>query len=289
MEVSRLYQWRFRRGVIQTIFDHPEGFTGEVVIMENGQGRGSLNCDTATYYPDGTVHANANDVNHSFVYLVNSIFEDPRVSFYLLDPISATFIAADDHQTNGYRIYENVSYPCFTTPGGHRVELREGIWQGGQYTQDLKLINIPVLKVHDTGGSEITASLKHVYGILSMADGQAVYRHYVGLGETCSKMMVSVRPPVRTLSMPSGSPISLLGYPASATFRANQLLAGQDPVALDYWAAKNILYPIDLNPRHHPDFPGISQWLSDAAAIINARGGLSNSAGGVLVGQVTMD
>jgi UDP-N-acetylglucosamine:LPS N-acetylglucosamine transferase len=32
--------------------------------------------------------------------------------------------------TDGYRRYEDVSYPCFTTPGGRRVELREGIWTG---------------------------------------------------------------------------------------------------------------------------------------------------------------
>jgi len=291
-------QWKYRgctnsdviRGVIQSILEHPDGFTGEVVIMENGQGRGSLNCDTSADYSDGKVHANANDENHSFVYLVNTIFRDPRVSYYLLDPIRSTFIGANDHQANGYRLYENVSYPCFTTPGGHRVELREGLWQGGQYTQNLKLINIPVLKHHDTGGSEITASLKHVYGILSMADGQSPYRHYAGLGDTCGKMMVSVRTPVLNIVDAIWvSHLSLTGYPDSTTFRANQLLASQDPVALDYWAAKKILYPVDLNTRHHPDFAGIKQWLSDAASIINIRGGLFNPAGGVLVSQVTMN
>jgi uncharacterized protein (DUF362 family) len=291
-------QWKYRgctnsdlvRGIIQNILDHPGGFTGEVVIIENGQGRGSLNCDTSANYSDDSVHANANDESHSFIYLVNTVFSDPRVSYYLLDPIRSTFIGANDHQANGYRMYENVSYPCFTTPGGHRVELREGLWQGGQYTQNLKLINIPVLKHHDIGGSEITASLKHVYGILSMADGQSSYRHYAGLGDTCGKMMVSVRPPVLNIVDAIWvSHLSLTGYPASMTFRANQLLASQDPVALDYWAAKRILYPIDLNTRHHPDFAGIKQWLSDAASIINIRGGLFNPAGGVLVNQVTMN
>ena len=67
------------------------------------------------------------------------------------------FIGADDHLTDGYRRFENVSYPCFTTAGGRRVELREGVWNGAGYSQDLKLINVPVLKHHDSGGSEITA------------------------------------------------------------------------------------------------------------------------------------
>jgi hypothetical protein len=145
-----------------------------------------------------------------------------------------------------------------------------------------------VLKHHDTGGSEITASLKHVYGILSMSDGQSSYRHYSGLGETCGKMVVSIRPPVlNIIDAIWVSHNSLKGYPANTTFRANQILASQDPVALDYWAAKYILYPIDNNPRHHPDFAGIQQWLTGAHDIINGRGGIYNPDTGILLDMVT--
>jgi hypothetical protein len=290
-------QWKYRgatnsdliRGLIQRILDHPDGFTGEVVIVENGQGRGSLNCDTSSSYGgDTSVRANANDERHSFLYLVNSIFKDPRVSAFLLDPIRDKFISSSDHVTNGYRSHENVSYPCFITAGGRRVELREGIWQGGNYRKNLKLINVPVLKHHDTGGSEITASLKHVYGLVSMSDGQIVFRHYDGLGETCGKMMASVCTPVLNIVDAIWvSHTALTGYPASTTFRANQILASQDPVALDYWAAKHILYPIDGNFRHHPDFSGVSYWVSRARDTINSRGGLRNIDKGILVDQVT--
>ena len=289
-------QWKYRgctnsdviRGLIQRILDHPDGFTGEVVIFENGQGRGSLNCDTRSNYTDSLVHANANDERHSFLYLVNTIFRDARVSSYLLDPIRSTFIAADDHHTDGYRRYEDVSYPCFTTLRGTRIELKEGIWQGDGYDQNLKLINVPVLKHHDTGGSEITASLKHLYGVLSMSDGQSTFRHYSGLGNTCGKMMVSVRSPVlNIIDAIWVSHRAIKGYPANSTFRANMLLASQDPVALDYWAAKYILYPIDFDSRHHPDYSGILNWLSDAEQIINERGGLYSPGAGILAGPVT--
>jgi hypothetical protein len=47
------------------------------------------------------------------------------------------------------------------------------------------------------------------------------------------------------------------------------------------------LFPIDHNPRHHPDFSGVNQWLTDAANTINARGGLYNPSGGILVDRVT--
>jgi uncharacterized protein (DUF362 family) len=292
-------QWKYRgctnsdliRGLVQRILDHPAGFNGEVVIFENGQGRGRLSCDnnfSGEGYPDTSVHANANDESHSFLYLVNTVFNDPRVSAFLLDPIGATFIGATDHSTNGYRIYDNVSYPCFTTAGSHRVELMEGIWNGSGYGQNLKLINVPVLKHHDTGGSEITACLKHFYGVVSMSDGQSPFRHYGGLGETCGKMMVSVRTPILNIIDATWvSYASITGYPASTTFRANQILASQDPVALDYWAAKYIMYPISKSDRHLPTFSGIDQWLTSARDIINARGGLYNPNSGIQVGLVT--
>jgi len=74
--------------------------SGEVVILDNGQGRGSLACDIPG---TGTARsANAVDESHSFLYLVDHVFHDPRVSAFLLDPIRFTFIGGDDHVTDGY-------------------------------------------------------------------------------------------------------------------------------------------------------------------------------------------
>jgi hypothetical protein len=286
-------QWKYRgctnsdlvRGLIQRILDHPGGFTGEIVIIENGQGRGSLNCDIN----DGIVCANANDPGQSFVYLVDEVFKDPRVSCYLLDPIRTTFISSTDHVTDGYRKFENVSYPCFTTAGGRRIELRQGIWQNGAYSQKLKLINVPVLKHHDQNGSHITASLKHFYGLLSMADGNSAFRHYSGLGQTCGKMVLSVRTPVLNIVDAIWiSYLTLNGYPENTTFRANQIMASQDPVALDYCAAKFLIHPIDHNPKHHPSDPIIDGWLTTARDTINTKG-LYNKNRGIMVDMVTKD
>lgn len=290
-------QWKHRgctnsdviRGLIQRILDHPDGFAGEVVIVENGQGRGSLNCDTSAAYEGNTsVQANANNRAHSFLYLVNTVFAGQPVSAVLLDSLRNRFIEAGDHATDGYRKWKYVSYPCFTTRFGNRVELREGIWHGSAYRQNIKLINVPVLKHHDRNGSHFTAAVKHFYGLLSMQDGYSGYRHYAGLGRTCGKMIASVRAPVlNIIDAIWVSYATLSGYPASTTLRANQLLAGQDPVALDYWAAKSILYPIDLNGSHHPSDPGIVAWMKAARDLINAQGGLYNPQQGLFTGHVT--
>jgi uncharacterized protein (DUF362 family) len=285
-------QWKYRgctnsdliRGLIQRVLEHPDGFAGEVVILDNGQGYGSLNCDTSSAYGNSEVQANAEDKTHSFLWLVDSLFQDNRVSSYLLDPIRTNFIGADEHAEDGYRELDNVSYPCFTTAGGRRVELREGIWTGTAHGTNLKLINVPVLKHHDEGGSELTASIKHMYGLVSMSDGQYNFRHYGGLGETCGKMLVSVRTPVlNIIDAIWVSHGALKGYPASSTTRTNRIVASQDPVALDYWAAKNILYPINNNERHHPDYAGVNAWLTGARDTIAAAGGFTGTGQGILV------
>lgn len=289
-------QWKYRgatnsdvvRGLVQRILNHPDGFRGEVVIFENGQGRGSLACDQkGSSYSDNSVRANALDERHSFLYLVDRVFQDPRVSAFLLDSVRGRIIGASDHATNGYRTLENVSYPCFTTNGGNRVELREGVWNGSGYGRNLKLINVPVLKTH--GGSEFTASIKHFYGILSMDDGLGSSRHYDGLGDACGKMVVSVRPPVLNIvDAVWVSPSQLAGYPESAV-KANQLAASQDPVALDFWVAKNILFTISRKAAHSPDHPNIIRWMDSSRDVINARGGLFKPWNGLFLWNVTKD
>jgi hypothetical protein len=66
-------------------------------------------------------------------------------------------------------------------------------------------------------------------------------------------------------------------------------MASQDPVALDYCAARKILFPIDRNPRHDPLYKGIKAWLQLAAQVINEQGGLHNPRHGLFVNQVTLD
>ena len=278
-------QWKYKgctnsdmiRGLIQRILEHPDGFDGEIILFENGQGGGSLDCDTmwGRRYPDTGVHANAEDESHSFSYLVDTVFADDSVSKYLLDPIRETFISFDDHSTDGYRKLTNVSYPCFTTAKGNRIELKEGIWKGNGYNQNLKLINVPVLKHH--GGCGITMALKHFYGVLSMADGKSAERHYARLGEHCGEMITNVRTPViNILDCIWVSLVHHAGYPPENTRRLDQLLASIDPVALDYWASKYLLYPISKNEEHHPDkFAVLRNHLVQAQDVINSAGGIN--------------
>ncbi len=254
-------QWKYRgctnsdvvKGVIQRVLEHPDGFSGEVVIFENGQGSGELDCSSrrASNYPDGASHPNAESPAQHFSYLANTFFSGQSVSEYLLDPIRRNFIGPSDHSNDGYRTVGNVSYPCFTTAKGNRVELRVGLWTGSGHADRLKLINIPVLKNH--GGCGMTGALKNSYGVLSMSDGQYDARHYTRIGNDCADMWCDVKTPVLTVLDCIWVSQTLIGYPARRTLRTNVLLSGFDPVALDYWASKSVLYPAWNNPYHDPD------------------------------------
>jgi hypothetical protein len=285
-------QWKCRgttntdvlRGLIYRILQHPDGFKGEVVIFENGQGRGGFDglkqggsaYDAWPQIANG-IFINAEDSNLLTVdYLVYSFFKNDPVSSYLIDPIRSIFIEASDHITDGYRAVSDVSYPCFTSGGGHRIELHEGIWNGSAHDNNLKLINMPVAKHH--GGTGITGVLKHTYGILSMDDGNSGIRHYSESGIQCGKMWSLVKAPdLNILDCIWVSPDSLSGYPPETTYRADTLIAGIDPVAMDYYMSKHILYPLGgtFEDEHNPDsFSGLINHLTGAHDFINNNGGI---------------
>jgi hypothetical protein len=209
-----------------------------------------------------------------------------------MDPYASTWIGANDHMTNGYRRLGEagtacISYPCFTTARGNRIELREGRWTGSGYAQNLKLVHCAILKDH-SGDIGMTGALKIVYGTLSMSDGTSAKRHYEDLGTQCARMWTEVRAPDLNIldciwvsygSMTAGGQhvSGCVGYPPSITSRQNILLAGHDPLAIDYHANKHILLPLGGNSAaaHDPDNnPRLVRVYNDAEAEMNRAGGI---------------
>ena len=282
-------QWCYRgatntdvlRGLIQRIIDHPDGFTGEIVIIENGQDRGSFDCD---HYPGNEgpgVHANALDHSQSFNALVAMFSSFVPISAYLLDTITNTAVAGSDHVTDGYVTFGPVTYPKITTPFGTRIDLKNGVWNGSSYEDRLRLFNVPVLKDH--GGAWVTAALKHSYGVLSMArapSGSGPY-HYSELGTATGTVWSAVR---RADIHIVDAIYSVTAYgPYSGTYneslspRTATLMASLDPVALDYIASKYVLYPASGNALHHPATPGrFNDALSQAESTIRSYGYTAN-------------
>ena len=125
-------QWPYNGGtntdlvksVIKAIVGHPDGFTGEVVIADNGQGQGSMNhAQTNSYYRD---QSNTE---------VAGMFGSYHVSAFLWDTLRSNTV--DDYNDgdfrNGYVLNSTwnsdtnvfVSYPKFTTEHGTHISFKK--------------------------------------------------------------------------------------------------------------------------------------------------------------------
>jgi uncharacterized protein (DUF362 family) len=262
------------KAVIEAIVNHPDGFIGEVVISDNGQGLGRLN------WP----YANAFD-NSQAVEDVASQFQDYNVSTVLWDLIR--YDTVDDYDlgdfTEGYvrssiwdaeaEIY--TSYPKFITDTGLYVSFKNGVWDNatGFDSDRLKIINMPVMKSHFRYG--VTGSIKNYMGvpqgyIVPSVDPSIPHEHFsIALGGMGTLMAETRMPILNILDMiwVNAHPLerSSLRGPwstySSASF-TDIIGISQDPIALDYWASKNILNPTavhlgyteysSLDPDHAP-------------------------------------
>lgn len=262
------YQWIMRggtntdllRGLIRALVDHPDGFTGEVVVGENAQfapvqgfDREANNAQDRTLSPY--------DVVTSFqrqgfqVGLSNwGGFRNTRATEGLSCDEGWGYVLVQSNSSG------TISYPRFVSDYGTCVSLKHGVWDsdGGAWDRSrLKFINLPVLKPHgNTYG--VTACVKNFMGVVTTALTDA---HEGVRGGVLGAVMADIGPPdlnildcIWTYGYPSGGPN--VGY--SFTTRSDQLVASTDPIAADIWATSNILVPtFEANgyykPWPHPD------------------------------------
>ena len=249
------YQWAERggtntdllRGVIRSIVDHPEGFTGEIVVAENAQFKSV----------DGFDRPDNNAQDHALSpHDVVAHFQDLGHDVSLFDWTSIRFSEVDEYATgdprDGYVVYPwnsqlngAISYPKFQTSLGTYVSLRDGIWNPEGETYDrgrLKFINMPVLKSHS--GYGVTANVKDYMGVVTRELGtnshSAIRNGLLGahLGEVALADF-NILDAIWINARPSNGPST--SYEEAT--RRDELVVSVDPVAADLWATTNILAP----------------------------------------------
>jgi hypothetical protein len=241
------------KAIIESILGHPEGFTGEVVVADNGQ---------AQYGASGRggdldwQSNNAIDKSQSIKKVADRFSTRYRVSTVSWDRLTMTRVAeySEGDPRDGYVVDASpspqtgiiVSYPKFQTRYGTRISFKKGTWNpaSGSYDSErLKVINVPVLKSHMIYG--VTASVKHYMGVVSDKLTQHAAHRSVGTGGMGTQMAETRFPVLNVLdaiwinAAPGRGPQTTY----SQATRTNVIAAARDPVALDYWAAKNILLP----------------------------------------------
>ena len=232
------------KSLITQICNHPLGFEGEIIIADNGQGRGSLSREKS----------NAKDISQSMEKVAECFKENYKVSTYLWDEIRRKEVGEYEKgdMEDGYIVEDGededtgiiISYPKFKSKFGTFVSFKKGIFDEdkGDYEKDrLKIINMPVLKSHSTYGT--SGAIKNYMGVPAVDLTEGNPHNSVGSGGMATLMTMTRMPVLHIVDAiwtnPYGGPSS--SYEEALMTRT--ILAGVDPVALDYWGAKNILLP----------------------------------------------
>jgi len=255
------YQWSSRggsntdvlNGLIRAIVDHPDGFTGEVAVGENTQfaptndfDRSGNNAQVVTLSPRDVVEG----------------FQDLGYRVSVNDWRRLNTSERDENEScdqgQGYvlNLGSRVSYPKFRTEYGTCISLKNGVWGNGGFDRSrLKIINLPVLKPHGAVYG-VTACVKNYMGVVTNTLTNS--HNGVAGGLMGSVMAATGMPDLNILDC-----IWVHGYPgdgpgvgSALATRTDQLVASADPVALDIWAATNILIPAFKANGYSPPWPG---------------------------------
>jgi hypothetical protein len=262
------YQWSERggtnvdllRGLLRRLADHPDGFTGEIVVCENAQFASVQNFDRALN--------NAEDHALSPRDAVEPLRSE-GVTISLFDWTSIRQRAVDEYidgdATDGYVVYPydaalngRISYPKFRTEYGTSVSLRHGLWnsESGTYERGrLKLINLPVLKSHHSTYG-VTASVKNYMGVVT--GSLSTNSHWAIANGMMGAVIGEIQPAdlnILDCTWINANPYSGPRTLYSEATRRDELVASRDPVALDIWAARSILIPAFIEGGYGPPWP----------------------------------
>jgi hypothetical protein len=168
-----------------------------------------------------------------------------------------------------------MSYPVFTsTYSGITIDFKKGAYKrdgkgGGTYVPEkpLKFINFPVLNTHgDSTG--ITSAIKNYMGITDLSCGNwglkpegyvnvhgcgGKYYPYAKAGPL-GCFMKAIRKADLNIVTAEWVGWGSRTDPKTAT-RMRTILASTDPIALDYYGAKYLVYPLSRKEYHNPDNP----------------------------------
>jgi hypothetical protein len=263
------FQWDFRngtstdriKGVIWQILNHPDGFSGEIIVCDNTQDLG-----TGININDN----NSEDVNQSIIDVVNT-FYSKGYPVYLLDWLVMWDDVASEYSTGDYNdgfVYEpssKITYPKFTSPSGnYKISVRYGIWDSTSSAYDydrLCLINMPVLKAHYWSGASI--GLKNWIGVVTTAYRNERFGgfnmmhdyYFFGAYALVAKVMGATFPKLTIIDAAwtsASGPNNL-----EDTVHTKMLLGSTDPSAASWYSAKYILTPVAVDPFNtNPDLAG---------------------------------
>ncbi len=262
------FQWTSRnttstdriKGIIWRILNHPDGFTGEIMVCDNTQEIG-----TGINQQDN----NSEDIDQSIIDVVNTFYAK-HYPVSCLDWRTYWDVVVNEYSYGNYAsgfVYDTltkISYPKFKTPMNKYVSLRFGIWDSvsSQYdTSKLCIIDFAVLKAHGLAGS--TIGVKNWIGVLTTAYSTQRYGSWNSMHDNYFFSTYALVARVLEAAYPR---LTLVDADWTSRQNANVLTnvlhtswlaASTDPAAVSWYTAKFMLTPIAMYQNQtNPDLPG---------------------------------
>ncbi len=264
------------KALIDVILNRPGGFGGEIIIAEHVH-RDATQTLTGSYCWNMSAGSNRqnNWPDMNYLELVNDYHTRGLLNVTaqpLYDSGTGGFaavsgpagLAAGQHgwvrttyttAANGRTV--RLSSPLLRSAySGKIIDLKNGVWNNGSYTgQAAKIIFLPTLNNHGSYGSEDyagpTSALKTHIGIVDFTGTTGFSLHDVGysstppsaqaMGEAVGQLITQVIKP--TFYLTCAEYAGYRGRTDVTAAHTRTVGLCTDPVTLDYWMCKYVLYP----------------------------------------------
>jgi hypothetical protein len=263
------------KALIDVILDRPGGFGGEVIVAEHVH-RAPATALSGSYcwnmssgynrtnnWPDMNYFELVDDYHDRGIASVTAVplYDSGQGDFVAV--AGPADLAAGQHGwvRTTYTTAANgrtcrLSHPILRSGySGRLLDLKNGVWEGGDYTgQQVKLILLPTLNNHGSYNYEDyagpTSALKCHLGIVDFTGPGSCSLHGVGydspispaaMGETVKHLITQILSPTFYLTCAEYTGYRSRTSATAAHTRTVGLCA--DPVTLDYWMCKYVLYP----------------------------------------------
>ncbi len=260
-------------GLIDLILNRPGGFNGEIIFCENTQ------FSTTGYWTASGSQLNRNgpyNFNDMIDYYQNNGYSNVsgiRIWRNMNDPSNWPVVTGPAEGQGWVRItyYSSnnhlfdIPYPIIRSPYSNKlIDLKNGVYDNGYNGQPpLKFIKVPNLNNHGNNGNMdyagITSAIKSFMGIteiggaghLNLHDGYSYGAFTVG--ESVGGWMNNVRKP--DIFLTTAEWVGWGDRTSSDATQARTVGLCDDPVSLDYYMSKYVLWPTHPESLHfNPDY-----------------------------------
>jgi len=280
---------------VDLIMNRPSGFHGEVVIAENcHHGNEPWNDGTTGWMKNFERNSDIKGINNfndltnylkktygnrfSTCHWIDVAYGEKRVfgpedgtGYVYCDGTGGVPMISLDNGKTGEDFREVImTYPIFKTDKGTIIDLKNGIWNEGVYTeQPLRFINFATIN-HHSHYVGATGAVKNYFGVVDISGGgwgklADKYNNFHSfaynewdfgpvpgiMGAEVAMFMNTIRK--ADLNIIAAEWVGLASRTEPPVAHTRSVLVSSDPVALDYHAAKYLLYANSSIPIHNPD------------------------------------